>query len=78
MYDGVNPMRAIDEINHVLEQDPDHLQANFNRGIMLAQIGRTDQALEQFERVLSLAEAGTPAYQRASEAIRSITGESRR
>ena len=68
MYDPQNSMMAIQETNAVLAQDSLHMQANFNRGIMLMQIDRTVQAAEQFQKVMDL--IGDPAdavYTRAKE-----------
>ncbi|NQV72854.1 zinc-ribbon domain-containing protein [bacterium] len=68
MYDPQNSMMAIQETNAVLAQDSLHMQANFNRGIMLMQIDRTVQAAEQFQKVMEL--IGDPddaVYIRAKE-----------
>lgn len=70
MYDPDNPMLAIQETNAVLEQDSLHIQANFNRGIMLMQINRIDQARTQFEKVQRLIDdPENPIWQRAAEAL---------
>lgn len=70
MYDPDNPMLAIQETNTVLEQDSLHIQANFNRGIMLMQINRIDQARSQFEKVQRLIDnPENPIWQRAAEAL---------
>ncbi|MEM6336604.1 MAG: zinc ribbon domain-containing protein [Bacteroidota bacterium] len=66
LSDPDNPMKAVEETNRVLEEHPDHIQANFNRAVMLNQIGRTDQALEQIDKVLDLADAGSPIHTRAT------------
>ncbi len=71
-YDPQNPMEAIEQTNLVLEQDPDHLAANFNRGVFLLRINRIDDAVDQFERVGELAEADSPYAQRAASWIRTI------
>ncbi len=71
-YDPQNPMEAIRQTNLALEQDPDHLAANYNRAVFLLRINRIQEALEQFERVVTLAEDGSP-YQRQAQAwIRAI------
>lgn len=67
-----NPMQGVQEIKRVLEADPDHLHARFNYGIMLALIGRRDQAAEQFETVKTLVGPESSYYQQAEEAIRSL------
>lgn len=70
LYDPQNSMMAIQETNRVLEEDSLHIQANFNRGIMLTQINRLDQALEQFEKVKRIVgNPDDPVYQRAVDAI---------
>ncbi len=66
------PMEAIRQINIVLERNPDHLQANFNKGIMLAQIGRVEQAIAHFEKVKELSEPGSEPYERAQQMIEAL------
>ncbi len=73
LFDPQNPMQAIINTNQVLQVDSLHLQANFNRGIMLMQINRMDDALAQFRKVLRLApDSSQPVHQRAAEAIKLI------
>ncbi|HMB89913.1 MAG TPA: tetratricopeptide repeat protein, partial [Rhodothermales bacterium] len=67
-----NPMQGVQEIKQVLDADPNHLHARFNYGIMLALIGRGDQATEQFEAVKSLVGPESSYYQQAEEAIQSL------
>lgn len=69
---SLNPMKAIQSTNAVLSKNPNHIQANFNKGIMLSQIGRLDQAIAQFEKVKSLTKATEPAYQRADEMLKTL------
>lgn len=64
-YDPQNPMEAITQTNLVLEEDPDHLTANYNKGVFLMRINRLDQAVEQFERVKTIAGAESPYYRQA-------------
>ncbi len=63
------PMEAITQTNLVLEKDPDHVQANFNKGIFLLQISRLDQAVEQFEKVKQIVGEQSPVYNQANEAV---------
>jgi tetratricopeptide (TPR) repeat protein len=73
MYDPDNPMLAIQETAEVLKRDSLHIQANFNRAVMLMQINRMDGALAQFQKVQRL--VGDPndlVYQRAEEAIQNL------
>ncbi len=73
MYDSDNPMLAIQETNTVLSRDSLHVQANFNRGVMLMQINRMEQARQQFEKVKQLVgDPESPVYQRAEEALRQL------
>ncbi len=73
LYDPSNPMQAIRNTNMVLEKDPDHILANFNRGVMLMQINRLEPAVAQFERVQKLVgDSNSPIYQRAENAIKTI------
>ena len=67
-----NPMEGVQQITQVLDDYPDHVQANFNYGVMLSMIGRTDQSIAQFERVLELVEPGTDTYQQAELALREL------
>ena len=70
LYDPQNSMMAIQETNKVLSSDSMHVQANFNRGIMLSQINRLDAAIEQFEKVKRIVgNPDDPVYQRAVDAI---------
>ena len=66
------PMRGVEEINRVLEEDPDHFQARFNKGIMLTMIGRAEEAIQQFERVKEIVGTDSPYYQQANQAIETI------
>ena len=76
-YDPRNPMEAIRQTNLVLEESPDHLGANYNRGVFLLRINRLDDAVEQFERVKTIAGADSPYYRQAEMWIDTIE-ESRR
>jgi len=69
LNDPENPMEAIQQTNRVLEADSLHPQANFNRGLMLAQINRRDQAVTQFQKVLRISEPGTLIHDRAGDIL---------
>lgn len=72
-YDPEQPMQAIQNINQVLEADSTHIQANYNRGYLLFQIGRYEQAIEQFGMVMRLVSDPTdPIYVRAQSAIEAV------
>lgn len=71
-YDSQNAMQAIVQNNQVLEADPEHIQANFNRGIFLMRINRLDQAIEQLEKLKTIVGASSPYYRQADELIRTI------
>ena len=72
-YDPQRPMDAIRNITMVLEADSTHIQANYNRGYLLFQIGRYDQSVEQFEKVLRLVgNPEDPIYRRAETAIQTV------
>jgi len=76
LYDPDNPMLSIQETNIVLQKDPNHIQANFNRGIMLMQINRIDEARVQFERVKDLiGDPQHPIYQRSEQALATLQGK---
>ncbi len=67
-----NPMQGVAEIKRVLAVDPNHLHARFNYGIMLAMIGRSELAIEQFERVKGLVDETSSYSRQADDAIRAI------
>ncbi len=68
-----NPMQGVTEIKKVLEADPTHLNANFNYGLMLARINRSEEAIAQLELVLTLApDPASMHYQRATALISTI------
>lgn len=67
-----NPMQGVAEIKRVLDIDPDHLHARFNYGIMLAMIGRSELAIEQFEHVKGLVDETSSYARQADDAIRAI------
>lgn len=67
-----NPMEAIEETNAVLEEEPEHLQANFNKGLFLVRINRLEQATEQFERVKEIAGEESPFYDAAERYIQTV------
>ncbi len=68
-----NPMQGVTEIKKVLEADPTHLNANFNYGLMLARINRSEEAIAQLELVLDLApDPSSMHYQRATALISTI------
>jgi tetratricopeptide (TPR) repeat protein len=71
-YDPQNPMEAIQHTNQVLEQEPDHLAANYNRGVFLLRINRIEEAVMQFERVVELADEGSLYTRQARAWIRTI------
>jgi hypothetical protein len=78
LYDPEDPMEAINNNNYVLERDPDHIPANFNRGLMLLQINRMAEGLAQMERVKQLAGEGTPFYRQAQQVIEAVNEAGRR
>lgn len=71
-YDRQNPMEAIRQTNLVLEEDPEHLAANYNRGVFLLRINRVSEAIDQFERVQEIAGADSPYARQAQAWITSI------
>lgn len=72
-YDPLRPMEAIQNITMVLEADSTHIQANYNRGYLLFQIGRYEAAEAQFEKVKRLiANPDDPIYRRAESAAETV------
>ncbi len=73
LHDPEQSMLAIQETALVLEADSNHIQANFNRGIMLWQINRIPEAAGQFEKVMQLVDdPENVLYQRARDALESL------
>jgi len=66
------PMRGIEAINTVLDEDSTFVPARFQKGLALLQINRLDQATKQFEMVRQYAEEGSPFSQQAERAIEVI------
>ncbi len=69
LNDTRNPMLAVETVKEVLAEEPEHVRANFNYGLMLAQINRLPQAAEQFEKVVALTEPGDPVHERAEQEL---------
>lgn len=69
LNDPADPMRAVTVIREVLDADPNHARARFNYALMLTQIGRLDQAREQFARVLTASSPGDLVHDRALEEL---------
>jgi hypothetical protein len=67
-----NPMKGIQAINAVLEDDSTFVPARFQKGLALLQINRLDQAIQQFERVKANADEQEPFYKQAERAIEVI------
>ena len=67
-----NPMKGIEAINGVLEDDSTYVPARFQKGLALLQINRLDQAITQFEAVKRHAEEGGGFYKQADRAIQII------
>jgi hypothetical protein len=78
LYDPEDPMEAINNNNFVLERDPSHIPANFNRGLMLLQINRMSEGVAQMEKVKQLAGEGTPFYRQAQQVIDAVNEAGRR
>ncbi len=71
-----NPMKGIQAINQVLDDDSTFVPARFQKGLALLQINRLDQAVEQFEKVMASASEDDPFYQQAKRAIEVIREQS--
>lgn len=64
-----NPMRGIEEINAVLDEDSTFVPARFQKGLALLQINRLDRSLEQFEAVQRHSDPDSSFHQQAQQAI---------
>lgn len=70
--DPSNTMQAVAQLLAVLGADSDHVRANFYLGVLRAQIGRVDGAVEQFERVVSLTDHEDPFHQAAARELAAL------
>lgn len=71
-FEGVDPMRPIQEAQAVLATDPAHPGANLFIGQRRLMIGRVDQAREAFQTVIDNTQPGDPARQSAESALAMI------
>lgn len=55
-------MPSIDSIQALLEKEPDDVFLNFGYAMALISAGRSEEALERFERTLTLDPHYVPAY----------------
>jgi len=70
-----DPMRGVEELNRVLDEDSTFVPARFNKGIALLWIGRYQQAIDQFEAVQALTGEESAQHQQAAEAIKLVREE---
>lgn len=71
-FDPVDPMRPVQELQTVLNRDPQHVGATLMMGERRLLIGRVDSARAAFERVIALTEPADPLRQRAEAALASL------
>ncbi|MFN3596266.1 MAG: tetratricopeptide repeat protein [Rubricoccaceae bacterium] len=76
--DPTNPMRAVEELQRVLGENPDHVGANFVMADLRATIGRLDGAEELFRRVVELTPPSDPVHQRALQNLELVRAEKMR
>ena len=74
VFEGVNPMRPIQEAQAVLATNAGHPGANLFIGQRRLMIGRTDQAREAFETVIANTQPGEDARVSAESALELIEG----
>ena len=72
------PMRGIEAINAVLDDDSTFVPARFQKGLALLQINRLDQATAEFEQVKEFAEEGSPFTRQAEQALKIIEKQRQR
>jgi tetratricopeptide (TPR) repeat protein len=65
---------AIPEIEAVLAINPAHQIANYNRGVMLARSERLEEAIEQFQTVLTIVPPGEALHEQAREWLDAMQG----
>ncbi|MDX1439205.1 MAG: zinc ribbon domain-containing protein [Rubricoccaceae bacterium] len=71
-FDPRNPMRAVQELQAVLQADPDHITANYLFGTLRMKIGRLEGAAESFRRVIDVADPSDPIAQQAARDLASV------
>lgn len=52
--EGKDPMKGILLLREILQNDPDHVKANFYLGVFSAQSGQWEKARQRFQKVLAL------------------------
>ena len=55
----LKPDKSYETLMQVLEKEPDHIRANFNAGVLLHQMGNTEQSISYFDRATVLADEET-------------------
>ena len=68
-----DPARALEELGAVLKRAPSLIDAIFDSGVCYEQLGRTDEAVRAWERVMAI-HPDHPLAERAREKIRSVNG----
>ncbi|MEM1055883.1 MAG: zinc-ribbon domain-containing protein [Bacteroidota bacterium] len=74
-FEGVDPMRPVQEAQAVLTVDPTHPGANLFIGQRRLMIGRVEAAREAFEIVVENSEPGDPARESAESALAMIASQ---
>lgn len=65
--DPSQPMRPVQELQAILQEDPNHVGANLLMGERRLMIGRPEDAVNSFETVIALTEPGDPFRQQAEQ-----------
>lgn len=71
-FDPRNPMRPVQELQTVLQQDPDHITANYLMGSLRARINRLEAAAESFRRVIELTNSTDPIAIQANQDLAEV------
>lgn len=69
-----DPMRPVQEIQTILAEYPDHIGANLMLGERRVMIGRYEEAVEAFEKVLEVAPEGDPRRVAAEQFLTETRG----
>ncbi len=60
LVQGQDPMRGIQMLREIVEQEPNNAEAHWNLGLFSVQSGQYERALERFKKVRDIDAAGFP------------------
>jgi predicted Zn-dependent protease len=60
LVNGSEPMRGIQMLRQIVEEEPDNAEAHWHLGLFSVQSGQVDKALDRFKKVRDLDAEGFP------------------